>query len=274
MTIAAKIIEDSLAPNGKRLTTFELKYPRFIHSELMTHRVFARNASSSRAIPTKKILAAIINNPAVPVSWGKNQSGMQAKAELLGITKWLVRNIWLWSRWPAVATAWLLNKLGLHKQIANRVVEPWAHITTLVTATEYEGFFRLRCHEDAQPEIRDLALKMKKLYTDHDPMMIDTFEYHLPFINLADRIACGNDMGVLRKLSVARCARVSYMTHDKKTPSTEEDIKLHDRLLESGHMSPFEHQALAMINTKWSGPFQGWFQYREMVDSNFVKVGK
>lgn len=273
MTILAKIVCDSIAPNGKRLTTFELKYPRFIHSELMTHRTFSRNASSSRAIPTKKILADVIKDPAMPVYWGKNQAGMQAKTELSGILGWLVLKIWLWARWPAVAAAWALNKIGLHKQIANRIIEPWAHITTLVTATEYDGFFRLRCHMDAQPEIRKLALMMEMLLQYYQPKQINSLEWHLPFISAEDKKQY-QDISTLRKLSVARCARVSYLTHDKKKPSCEDDIKLHDKLLESGHMSPFEHQAMAMTNLNWSGNFRGWYQNREAVDKHFIKVGK
>jgi thymidylate synthase ThyX len=199
---------------------------------------------------------------------------MQARTQLFGISGWLAKRVWFGARWFAVLAAWILNKLGLHKQIANRIVEPWAHITTLVTATEFEGWFRLRCHEDAQPEIRNLALKMQKLYDNRDATLVDTFEYHLPFINLIDRLTHSNDTNILRKISVARCARVSYLNHNNKVANAEEDIKLHDQLLASGHMSPFEHQALAMTNKNWSGPFQGWFQYRETVDKNFVKVGE
>ena len=90
-----KVIADSISESGKRITTFQLKYPRFIHSEVMTHRVFSRNASSSRAIPVKKMIEQVRNNPAMPIHWGANQSGMQAKNELNECFRKEVGRVWL-----------------------------------------------------------------------------------------------------------------------------------------------------------------------------------
>ena len=135
MPITAEIVADSISPRGKRITSVKLCYPRFIHAELMTHRVFSRNASSSRAIPVKRMIAYLRSTPAMPVFWGSNQAGMQAGEELAPGDIEACRMVWLAGMQSAIATAQRLMDLGLHKQIANRVLEPWAHINVLVTAT-------------------------------------------------------------------------------------------------------------------------------------------
>jgi hypothetical protein len=162
--ITAKIICDSINPLRIRLTTFELTYPRFIHSELMTHRMLSKNSASSRAIPIKKMIKAVIDNPAVPERWGANQSGMQANNELTEFKKKICKFIWLQSRWFAVGIVWLLDKIGLHKQISNRLLEPWSHITVVCSGTYFNNFFSLRAHPMAQPEFQVLAYKMLKEY--------------------------------------------------------------------------------------------------------------
>lgn len=274
--IKAEIIEDSVAsdvygPIHKRLTTFRLTYPRFVHAELMTHRVFSRNASSSRAIPIKKMLAAVWSNPAMPIYWGANQAGMQARAELEGFRLWLAKQVWRKSRYLALATAWTLDKIGMHKQIANRILEPWGHITVVVTATEYANWFVLRTHPDAQPEIRELAIQMEYLYRTNVPRELDPGEWHLPFITQEERDA-EHSLTDLIKVSVARCARTSYYTHDNKVTSLIADIALHDKLIVSQpmHASPAEHQARpdAWVFPGWSYPelhgnFIGFIQYRK-----------
>ena len=137
MGIAARVICDSISPAGKRITTFVLTYPRFVHAEFMTHRVFSRNAASSRAIPAKKIRLSVTTDPAIPIYWGKNQPGMSADEELAGwrlrLVKFLLFTV---AMRFMLAINWCVEKLGLHKQIANRYLEPWFNITVVCTSTE------------------------------------------------------------------------------------------------------------------------------------------
>lgn len=263
----AKIIADSVNPVGNRLTTFELTYPRFVHAELMTHRLFSRNSASSRAIPTKKLMERIRDYPAMPKWWGKNQSGMQAREELTGQALEDAKLIWLDGSRQALALAERLRDTGLHKQIANRVVEPWMFITVIVSATEYDNWFHLRDSEFAQPEIAWVAREMRRLYDHQIPVQLEPGRWHLPYIELYDQ---GSDLYVssdvtedfLKKISTARCARVSYLTHDGKRDFNE-DIKLHNRLCGNGHWSPFEHVAESLDEPKRVGNFIGWRQYRK-----------
>jgi thymidylate synthase ThyX len=270
MTIEAKMIADSVSDEGARLTTFALRYPRFIHAEFMTHRMFSRNASSSRAIPVDKIISQIEHGPSMPVYWGKNQKGMQARAELNHDDAVRAQEIWLAARDKAVEHARQLVDLGVHKQLANRILEPWSHISVVVTATEWANFFMLRCHPDAQPEIRVLAEQMRDIYYSNIPREMGLEDWHLPFISEKERAEyTKND---IIKASVARCARVSYLTHDNELPKLENDVRLHDTLASSRHMSPFEHQGFPMSNP-WgrNGNFVGWWQYRKSLPGEVYK---
>lgn len=132
----AKIVLDSLSPKGFRLTTFELRYPRYIHAEFLTHRVFSRNSQSNRAIPTKKLIRDVIDHPVVPLEFGVNKRGMHATELLPPTEAELCRREWTYSRWNAVKLAESLHASGVHKQVVNRVLEPYQWITTLCTATE------------------------------------------------------------------------------------------------------------------------------------------
>jgi len=259
----AKIILDSINEYGNRLTTFELTYPRMIHSEFMTHRLFSRNSSSSRAIPIKKLRQKIIDDPVKPVWWGKNQSGMQAKSEVGVLDKAKSEMIWLMARDLAVEYSIALEAIGLHKQIVNRLLEPWMWITVICTATEYDNFFQLRCHEDAQPEIQEIARMMRIIYDSHIPELLEIGRWHLPYISEED--SKEYSIEEQKKLSVARCARVSYLTHDGEH-NPEKDLALYKYLWESGHYSPFEHQARSSYDNMKSGNFSGWVQHRKEVE--------
>jgi len=274
MTIEAKIIEDSISPTRARLTTYQLRYPRFIHAELMTHRLFSRNASSSRAIPAKRLFEDIERDPAMPIHWGRNQKGMQAKQEMDIFQADACKELWLSARDSALAVARGLESMGLHKQVVNRITEPWAHISVVVTASEYDNFFALRCHPDAQPEIKALADQMRDLYFSETPRKLNPGQWHLPYVTAEERFSPGNmrksgelkNEGSLIRASIARCARVSYLTHDKKEPSIDLDVALYTRLFDSKHMSPFEHVATPSADpNSWSGNFKGWVQYRKML---------
>lgn len=283
MTIKAEIIEDSVAGNyfghiKARLTTFRVTVPRMVWAEVMTHRVFSRNASSSRAIPIRKMLAAVYYEPAMPVYWGANQAGMQARKELEGFRLWLAKQVWRKSRYLALATAWTLDKVGMHKQIANRVLEPWGHITAVITSTEWANWFALRTHEDAQPEIRELAIKMKLLFDRSVPRELGQGDCHLPFVRPHERKNLPITDQI--KISVARCARTSYFTHDQKETTIEADIALHDKLVVSQplHASPAEHQAWPDVfgfeqwmNPQHHGNFVGFIQYRKTLPNENIR---
>lgn len=263
MTCFVKIIEDSVSKSGVRITSFQLRYARFIHSEFLTHRLFSRNSMSSRAIPVSKTIAQVWKEPAGPVHWGANQPGMKAKAQLEGFSLWAAKKVWLWAGRVMCGAAWLMIKAGLHKQVANRLLEPWQYMQTIVTATEWDNFFSLRCHPDAQPEFQELAREMFKAIEESIPVLR---EMHLPYVSAEERMNFSSEE--LIKFSVARCARVSYLTHDKKTPDCEKDVELHDALVSSVpiHASPAEHQALAIEGNKWYKNFRGWLQYRSEIE--------
>lgn len=274
-TITAKVIEDSIAENGVRLTTLQLCYPRFIHAEFMTHRVFSRNASSSRAIPVAKMIEQVRTNPAMPIHWGKNQAGMQAKEEMSGQELETMMRAWQQAAREAAATAEFMEKRGLHKQVANRILEPYQYMHVIVTATEWENFFELRNHPDAQPEIHALAKVMHFALAESRPVQRQENEWHLPYVTRAERVAFSTDLDLLLKLSAARCARVSYLTHDGQTPSVEKDVALYDRLVGSKplHASPIEHQATPLPEADmWSGNFRGWLQNRKIVENAIEKT--
>lgn len=271
--IKAEILLDSCSKGGKRITTFVLTYPRFIHSELMTHRVFSRNAASSRAIPVKKMIEDIRQEPAMPVFWGRNQSGMQAKEELSGEALDKVKETWIKAGENAIKSAEELIYWGLHKQIANRILEPWFHMRTLVTATEWDNFYALRRHPDAQPEFKALADAMWEAKSKNVPQLKFGDEWHLPFVKTEELKL---PLDILKKISVARCCRISYLNLDGSSSDTEKDITLHDNLLKSGHMSPFEHAAVCTNEDEtFYGNFKGWKQYRKEIinEENFSKLG-
>lgn len=277
--IDAKIIADSVAPHGGRITTFVLKYPRFVHAEFMTHRVFSRNASSSRAIPVKKMMAQVYREPAVPMHWGANRPGMQATEELTGWRGALARRLWLLARFPALAVVGLMTLIGLHKQVANRLLEPWLHITVVCTATEFGNFFNLRYHHMAEPHMQELAKQMWQLMEHSQPRQLKANEWHLPFVR-GWEVAQGDvaEADLLIR-SVARCARVSYLNHEGRPTTPTEDADLFKRLLGSNpkHASPAEHQAMALpIQSAGlrSGNFVGWLQHRHCIENENMPVFK
>ena len=262
--IEVEIVADSINPAGKRIVSALWTYPRFIHSEIMTHRALSKNAASSRAIPSKKMLQAVDSDPAMPEFWGSNQSGMQAGAELTGDSLTAAKHEWRHARLEAMQTATILNGMGLHKQIANRVLEPWFRITVLVTATDWDNFFALRAHPAAQPEFQVLAYRHLDKMLTCKPKEIDWGDWHIPFDLGADRLPVETRL----KASVASAARTSYVAYDSDK-SLEEQIALHDRMWESSHWSPFEHQAMAARVCDRSGNFSGgWLQYRQTLKRN------
>jgi thymidylate synthase ThyX len=265
MGYSARVLLDSVSPAGVRLVTMEARYPRFIHAELMTHRVFSRNAGSSRALPIKKMIAAVRDEPAMPIFWGKNQPGMSARQEIDDGARAVAEAEWRKALQNALATAERLceSDVDLHKQLVNRILEPFAWITVIVTATEWSNFFTQRCHPDAQPEIKRLADKMLAALRGSVPRPIASGEWHTPLIQDDERSL---DVELLKRLSVARCARVSYLTHEGSR-DREKDLELFDRLIgggANGHWSPFEHVATPLeLPDEFVANFRGWRQFRK-----------
>lgn len=277
MAFSARILADSIAPSGRRLTTFEATYPRCIHSELMTHRMLSKNAASSRAIPSEKLIQRVLDDPFVPIEWGTNQKGMQSGAELTAGEQAAARSIWLRGRDEGVAKARTLLELGLHKQIVNRIIEPWMWITIIVSATEWSNFFGLRCHKDAEPHFQKIAGMMKTLYDASTPRQCQRGEWHLPLWGFDGdgaetyHFSPVDPESVARRVAVGRCARVSYLTHAGQR-DLREDVALHDRLVNAnpGHWSPFEHVARAEADSRRSGNFFGWTQYRKLFEAEHI----
>jgi thymidylate synthase ThyX len=240
---AAKIIADSVSPAGHRLTTFEVTFPRIVLAEWNTHRTMSRNSASSRAIPVEKRISMIQSSPFLPDAFGKNQKGMQAAESLAGADDAHARSIWLAACEDAIRHARALADIGVHKQLANRLLEPFAWHTVIATGTEWDNFFALRCHANAQPEIRTSAEMMRDCYAESEPQALPLGEWHLPFVFPEDREEFA--WSSLVKISAARCARVSYLTHDGKR-MVGADLDLYERLFSQGHVSPLEHPARPM----------------------------
>jgi hypothetical protein len=284
MSIKAEIVADSVSNAGVRITTFQLRYPRFIHAELMTHRVMSRNASSSRAIPVQRMIDDLRRDPAMPVYWGSNKPGMQAGEELPETDRVAAKIIWLQAMDQAIAHVERLIQMGLHKQISNRILEPWAHINVVVTATDWQNFYTLRRHAAAQPELRELADLMHREMEFNEPDRVKVGEWHLPYVTKEELAIYGVQMG--KKFSVARCASVSYKTVEGEPMTVERAEALYDKLLGAQplHASPAEHQATPddrsddefMRNVRgWHSPelhgnLRGWNQLRKMLPGEFV----
>jgi len=266
MPYSARVLLDSVSPAGIRLTTMEARYPRFIHAEVMTHRLFSRNSSSSRAVPIRKMIDAVRAEPALPTWWGRNQSGMQAEDEISDEARVLAQAEWSRALQDALAHAERLaaSDINLHKQLVNRILEPFAWITVIITATEWTNFFTQRTHPDAQPELKRVADLMLEAYRNSEPRALALGEWHTPLI-LADE-AASLALEQRLQISVARSARVSYLSHDG-TRDHAKDIELYERLVgggANGHWSPFEHVATPLGSPDtWSGNFRGWEQYRK-----------
>lgn len=259
MPYQADVLLDSVSPGGHRLTTFVLRFPRFVLPEFNTHRMFSRNASSSRAIPTTKLMQQLREDPVEPVAWGRNQAGMQAREELSAEESRAAAAVWHEARESALGHADRLRALGVHKQIVNRVLEPWMWASVIVSSTTYDNFFTLRCHPDAQPEIKRLADMMRAAYEASTPTLVDAGGWHLPFIDGPDDRAMPLD--VQKRVSVARAARVSYLNHAGGR-DIDADLVLHQRLLDAGHWSPFEHAGMATDGHQAFNNFVGWQAYR------------
>jgi len=297
-------VEVILASQGPEpcppIYTLRMRYPRIIHAELMTHRVFSRNARSSRAVPVKTMLDEVRNDPFVPWHWGKNQKGMQAEEEcnervnvgiLPGLSKpWFTTRAeaWIMAAREAADAAKAFSDAGYHKQICNRLLEPFMWIDVLVTSTEWDNFLWLRNHKDAEPHLQDLARLVEAALDGAEFRDLETGEWHLPYVDVEDKRFVAHLRGhawntALCKLSAARCARISYKPFDGDA-SYERELERYDSLVSSDrvHASPLEHQATPDLyftgkelsqfppDPGWEHPelhgnLRGWIQYRKTV---------
>lgn len=330
-----KIIADSINAVGKRITTFELDYQRFIHAELLTHKMLSRNSASSRAIPVSKVLEQVRNDPAMPSYWGKNQPGMQAKEECnndIVLPEYLTKaaliychkeehydqvliaggtvslskeDYWEFCAWLAAGNSEGMANAEYHKQIANRITEPFQWMKIVLTATEWNNCWHLRDHPDAQPEIQVLFHEMKRQYDlCEKTTFLKAGEWHLPYVNTT--FDCIDGSCVIYKdqegnilteeqalrLSASCCGQVSYRKLDTSQEKADDIFK---RLVESVpvHASPTEHANLCIDVSKinpfdpktwveglthvdkdgklWSGNIQGWVQHRQLIPNNYLK---
>lgn len=284
----AEVILDSEAEDtGCRVTTMKLRYPKFVHGEFMTHRVFSRNASSSRAIPVKKMIEEARSDElrAAPIFWGANRPGMVAVEELTGDGLSSAKDQWREAAHDAAERAEMMAALSMHKQVVNRILEPFLHINVIVTATEWANFFALRLAPDAQPEMHELARHMFEAYKASTPTPLAFNQWHLPFVRNVDGEVFKDPSHFtdLIAISVARCARVSYESFETgRISSINEDLELAARLRSSGHMSPFEHQCTpdgvflddfgppVFKQPHLHGNLTGFIQYRKMIADEAV----
>ena len=306
--ITAKVVCDSVSEQGVRLTTFEIEYPRFIHGELMTHRMLSKNSSSSRAIPIQKMLEQIESNMAIPIYWGKNKSGMQAVEEVNDLSKKNAEIMWKECFWKAKDTASWLCDDGLHKQVPNRPTEPFQMMKVVVTGTDWDNFLNLRIHPDAQPEICMLAYKIYKAMEWSYPVKLKAGDWHLPYVGFEywgddpkyfiTKVSKDDDQSYgmkyeeylsledAIKISASCCAQVSYRNTDM---SLEKADKIFNMLIKSDvvHASCFEHLATPIRSQEglingwdfgithqnksgqlFSGNLRGWISYRQQLQDN------
>jgi hypothetical protein len=290
MTFQTNLILASKANNAPLVVTWHLCYPRFMHEEVLTHRAASKNSGSSRAIPVKVMVDQVSNHPALPVRFGRNQSGMQDAGdhhELVSVPEplkaaWIrwthdtgrsqsylttAEDFWRFNAWISGLSAQAYADANYHKQVANRVTQPYQWMNVVFTATDYDNFFELRAHEAADPNFQKVAFAMLAEYRllrvgDSRVQKLREGEWHLPYLlpeekgwPLLDQLA----------LSTARCARVSYTPFDGN-PSLAKERERHDHLVGSRprHASPTEHQCTPMLG-KW-GNFNGWKQYRQFLE--------
>jgi hypothetical protein len=307
--IYAKVVASSKHyQTGTRLTTMEVSMPRWVLAELNTHKMLSKNSASSRAIPIKANIENILADTAMPVSWGKNQSGMVADIDVDWETSKKAEAVWLKARDNAIASALELVDLGIHKQLANRLIENFTYQKILISGTEWDNFFWLRCHKDAQPEIRVPAEHMLRAYNESTPIELNVGEWHLPFVStvrdsfgkLHYHDTFGEELSVENaiKISASCAAQISYRKSDE---SFEKALKVFDMLNltdESGetrkHSSPTEHIGTPIDYTLgmsenlmgepdrgithcdsdlklWSANFKDFIQYRHLIPNESCK---
>jgi thymidylate synthase ThyX len=291
--INAEIIADSINSKGCRLTTFILTLPRVVLAELNTHRMLSKNSASSRAIPFEKMVKMVEEDPFVPIAFQKDHKGMQGSEYYKGLELQQCVDEWLDARDSAVKSAQSFTN-SVTKQLRNRLLEPFMWHKVILSGTDFENFFRLRAHEDAEIHIAKLAELMLDAYNGNIPKKLKEGDWHIPFGDSIDykrlsddaiklgygEIEVGDDYKfwdriapeLSKKIAVARCARISYNNFEGKDDYIT-DVKLCDRLFGSipRHLSPTEHVAQALDSDEYIGNFKGFKQYRKFfIDENLT----
>ena len=298
--ISATIVADSINPDGVRLTTFELEFPRWILAEVNTHAMLSRNTASSRAIPVERVLEQVDVSPALPVEWGQNNPGMVSKTLLDELKAKSAELVWKSAAKSASAFARVLSdKVGLnvHKQLAGRLIETFTMSKTVMTGTEFANFFSLREHSDAQPEFYELAKCMRQAREQSTPSFLVPDQWHLPYVDLVDGkyyvSGIEVDLETAKKVSASCCAQVSYRKLDDsidKAVKVFDMLKLSDPEYKQKHSSPTTHQATPIgpaesfdpstwpagvthvrrDGSLWSGNLRGWVQFRQLIPNEAV----
>lgn len=260
--------------------TIRMRYPRPIHGEIMTHRVFGRNARSSRAVPVRTMLGEVQTKPYVPWHWLKNKPGMQGTEPLTPVEIEAAERIWLNARDCAVDAVENLfdpEGLNIHKQNPNRLLEPFSWIDTLITSTDWANFLWLRQHHAAEPHLQDLANLVAEAKKNCMVQHLTEGEWHLPYITEEEK--AGYHSSVLLKLSAARCARISYKPFNGDS-TMKAELDRYNLLVtdERVHASPLEHQAKpdTMIGGAWTEPqfhgnLTGWIQNRKLIPNEVYR---
>lgn len=275
MSYSAKILADSVSPDGHRLTTFELTFPRFILAEINTHRMLSKNSASSRAIPTEILIKRVKDHPFIPETFNKRVKGMGVGEKFDAAEAGLARTIWLDARDRAVQAAQILADIKLDKSRANRLLEPFMWHTAIISGTDWENFFNLRQPQDgpvpnfdfpAQPEFQIIARMARDLYESNEPNKLEYGEWHLPLVS--KRFDRHDDKFIKAAVSAGRCAKVSYDRHtDNELPNNSAERWY--KLREAGHWSPAEHPAMA-VDDGYIGNFKGFKQFRKFYPEEAV----
>lgn len=278
-SISARVIADSINNDGNRLTSLVIVLPRIVLAEFNTHRAISKNSASSRAIPFKKMLEQVYQNPFVPIKFMQEHTGMQGTKYFVGDAEEAMQSEWLSARDTAMLQAKSLSQMGVTKQLCNRLLEPFLYHTIIATATEWENFIALRAHDQAEIHIQDAAFKILEALNNSKPRLLQAGEWHIPFGDNIDkekvRLVLEKEMNILvheddvdkavMEIAIARCARVSYMNFEGKDDYMS-DFNLYKILKDSGHMSPFEHVAQALDSELPSGNLIGFRQYRKVCE--------
>lgn len=268
--IDCKILKASVSDAGIILSTLELSLPKFLLAQLNTHRVFSRNAASSRAMNSGKLLNA---EPFIPKAFPKECPGMAGKEDLGQGPK----ELHLEAFEQAKGVVRKMIAAGVHKEYTNRYLEPFMMVRVIVSSTDWNNFLALRDSPHAQPEMQELAQAMRrKLEVIYDrscgvTQVVLRNDWHLPLTEDIVELRKVYTEVEIRMISAGRCARVSYLNHGARLP--QQDLALAERLLGDGHLSPFEHQATPLKGRHAN--FRGWKQQRLTIanESNFMGGG-
>lgn len=264
METSVKIVSDSLMGHtNSRITSFEVVFPRFILAEVNTHRIISKSSASSRAIPLNKRIADVRADPFVPLAFTKNKPGMVADEVIT--EQYAAQEVWLKAAMLACDQAEKLSALGVHKQHASRILEPFMWQRTILTGTEWKNFFTLRTAWNAQPEFQELANKMLTAYNVSSP---EETEVHLPYVTREEKMLATLSGVDLYHICAARCARVSYINHDNTPCNTEKDLELAKSLETDGHMSPFDHPAFYdfFADRMYTRQYTHWIPFRTLME--------